>query len=276
MFAELVAGCLCVCFAEALNSAGVCRFAGASLFNCCQVPCVSGGLKAFIQFTPKLIVGEVFVESQLLEKLANKSITKETLYKTVAADFDLLPEVLSGVSSPKAVVRYGCGSVLVELSAKYPKKLYMHMDRFVALLDSKYRILIWNALAVLANLCTVDEEKKFDAVFDKYFGFLNDEYLVTVANVVGNSGKIASAKQYLIPKITNELLKVENISTTPHIADECKLVIAEHAVKSFGMFFDKMGPEEKAKVLSFVKRHQDSPRKKLKTEADAFLKRWST
>lgn len=216
------------------------------------------------------------MESKLLQKLADKLITKETLCKEVAANFDLLPEVFRGVSSPKASVRYGCGSLLADLSAKYPEKLYPHMDAFVALLDSKYRILKWNAMAAIANLCPVDTDKKFDAVFGKYYSFLNDEYLVTVANVVANSGKITIAKPYLIPKITNELLKVENISTTPHLTEECKLVIAEHAIRSFNMFFNKMGPEEKTKVLSFVKRSLKSPRKTLTAEAEAFLKRWGT
>ena len=216
------------------------------------------------------------MEPTLLEKLADKSLTKEKLSKTVAANFEVLPEVLSGVSSPKAAVRYGCGSVLVDLSAKYPEKLYPHMDVFVSLLDSKYRILKWNAMAAIANLCSVDTDKKFDAVFGKYYGSLKDEYLVTVANVVANSGKITIAKPYLIPKITNELLKVENISTTPHLTEECKLVIVEHAIKSFNMFFDKMGPEEKTKVLSFVKRSLKSPRKTLTAEAEDFLKRWGT
>jgi hypothetical protein len=216
------------------------------------------------------------VEPTLLEKLADKSLTKEKLSKIVAANFEVLPEVLSGVSSPKSAVRYGCGSVLADLSAKYPEKLYPHMDAFVSLLDSKYRILKWNALAAIANLCSVDVDKKFDAIFNAYYGFINDEYLVTVANVVGNSGKIATAKPYLIPKITNELLKVENISTTSHLTEECKLVIAEHAIKSFNMFFDKMGREEKTKVLSFVKRNLKSPRKTLTAEAEAFLKRLGT
>jgi hypothetical protein len=216
------------------------------------------------------------VESELLQKLGDKRITKKELCENVAANFDLLPEVLSGVSSPKAAVRYGCASILADLSDKYPKKLYPHMNEFVSLLDSKYRILKWNAMAAIANLCSVDTDKKFDVVFGKYYGFLNDEYLVTVANVVVNSGKITIAKPYLIPKITNELLKVENISTTPHLTEECKFVIAEHAIKSFNMFFDKMGPEEKTKVLSFVKRRLKSPRKTLTAEAEAFLKRWDT
>ena len=214
------------------------------------------------------------MESPLLQKLAEKRIVKETLYRMVEADFGLLPEVFGGVSSQKAAVRYGCASVLVDLSAKYPEILYPHMDEFIALLDTKHRILTWNAMATIANLCSVDKDKKFDAIFDKYFGFLNNEYLVTVANVVGNSGKIACAKPYLIPKISGELCKVENISTTPHLTEECKRVIAEKTVEAFNQFYNKMSPEDKAKALSFVKRQTSSPRKTLREKAELFLKQW--
>jgi hypothetical protein len=97
--------------------------------------------------------------------------------------------------------------------------------------------------------------------------------MVTVANVVGHSGKIALAKPYLANKITNELLRVENISTTPHLTEECKRVIAEKAIESFDLFFDKI--EQKEKVISFVKRHRNSKRPALRAEAENFLKKWS-
>ncbi len=215
------------------------------------------------------------LESELLQKLASKSISKIDLYDAVVDNFSLLPQVIKGVSSSKAIIRYGCGKALIDLSENYPKELYDYMDEFVSLLDSKYRILVWNALAVIANLCVVDKDKKFDAIFNKYYSFLNNEYLVTVVNTVGNSGKIALAKPYLIPQIANEILKVEDISTTPHLTDECKRVIAEAAIRSFNMFFSQMGDKEKAKVFSFVKRHANSSRIKLKLEAEEFLKRWS-
>jgi hypothetical protein len=140
------------------------------------------------------------LESQLLQKLADKSLSKADLYKKVVENPQLLPEVLGGLSSSKAAVRYGCSSVLMNVTAKYPEKLYPHFDTFVGLLDSKYRILTWNATAAIANLCTVDADKKFDAAFDKYFSLINSGYLVTVANVVGNAGKIASAKPILSRK----------------------------------------------------------------------------
>jgi hypothetical protein len=212
--------------------------------------------------------------NELLLKVANKTLTKEELRQKVIQDFDLLLVLLKGVSSPKATVRYGCAKVLMDLSEEYPEKLYLHMDAFIELLDSKYRILTWNAMAIIANLAKVDTDQKFDAIFDKYYGFLNNEYMVTVANVVGNSGKIALAKPHLLHKITAELLKVENISLTPHLTEECKRVIAEKAIGTFDLFFDKIEEKEKKKVLSFVERQRDSSRRTLRTKAADFLKKW--
>jgi len=214
------------------------------------------------------------MENELLVKLADKTLTKEELRQQVERNFGLVPVLLQGTCSPKAAVRYGCAKVLMDLSEEYPAKLYPYMDAFIELLDSKYRILTWNAMAVIANLAKVDEEQKFDAVFDKYYGFLKNEYLVTVANVVGNSGKIALAKTYLIPEITVELLKVENVSVTPHLTEECKRVIAEHAIGTFDLFFDKIEEKEKKKVLAFVERQLDSSRRTLGTKAADFLKKW--
>ena len=63
-----------------------------------------------------------------LGKLVDKSITKEELLKRVKQNFDLLPEIIDGVSSGKAAIRYGCGKVLMDLSEEYPDKLYPYMD----------------------------------------------------------------------------------------------------------------------------------------------------
>jgi hypothetical protein len=160
----------------------------------------------------------------------------------------------------------------MDLSEEHPEKLYPHFDFFVNLLYSNYRILTWNALAIIANLTRVDTDNKFDPIFKNYYSFLDDDYMVTVANVVGNSGKIAHAKPYLIPKITDELLKVQDISITPHLTEECRRVIAQHAIKTFDLFFDRI--DQKQQVLTFIKAGLDSPRKKLRTAAENFLEKW--
>ena len=211
------------------------------------------------------------MKTDLVERLADKSVTKEELLLKVIQDFSLLPEVIRGVSSPKAAIRYGCAKVLMDLSEEDPQRLYPYMDFFVGLLDSKYRILIWNTMAIIADLTRIDTEGKFDCVFAKYYSFIGDAYMVTVANLVGHSGKIALAKPHLIEKITNELLKVETISITPHLTEECKRVIAEHAIRSFDLFFDRV--DQKEKVIAFVERQRQSTRKSLQEEAAIFLKK---
>ncbi|UCD13036.1 MAG: hypothetical protein JSW60_05595 [Thermoplasmatales archaeon] len=211
--------------------------------------------------------------NDLLDKLVDKSITKEELLEKVKHNFDLLPKIIDGVSSQKAAIRYGCGKVLMDLSEEYPDKLYPYMDFFIKLLDSKYRILTWQAMFIIANLTKVDKDRKFDSIFDKYYSFINDEYMVTVANVVGHSGKIALAKPHLIPRITKKLLKVENIKTTQHLTDECKKVIAEKTIQSIDTFFPHI--EKKDEVISFVKKHIDSSRKTLKRKSEEFLKKWN-
>ena len=212
------------------------------------------------------------METELFQKLVDKTLTKTDLLQKVKQDYNLIPVVLNGTSSSKAAIRYGCAKVLMDLSEEHPEQLYPYMDDFIDLLDSKYRILTWNAMAIIADLTRVDEDRKFDAIFDKYFSFIDDEYMVTVANVVGHSGKIALAKPHLIERITNELLKVENISVTPHLTEECKRVIAEHTIKSFNLFFDKI--KQKETVISFVTNHLDSPRKTLRKAAENFLEKW--
>lgn len=212
------------------------------------------------------------MEIELVDKLADKSLTKGQLFEKVKKNHDLLPEVINGMNSSKAAIRYGCGKVLMDLSEVNPKILYPHMNFFVELLDNKYRILTWQAMAIIANLTRVDKENKFDEIFDKYYSFINNEYMVTVANLVGHSGKIALAKPHLAEKIVDELLKVENIKTTPHLTSECKNVIAEQAILSFGMFFDQV--KNKDVIISFVKKQLNSSRKTLKSKAKEFLDKW--
>jgi len=207
----------------------------------------------------------------LLQKLSSKEITKAQFLKKVEGDLGLVPALLEGTSSSKATVRYCCGRVLVDLSEKCPDSLYPYMDQFIELLDSNHRILTWNAMEAIANLTFVDINRKFDDIFEKYYGFLGSDYMVTVANVVAHSAKIALAKPYLAQKITTELLKVQDLKVTPHLTQECKLVIAEQAIKTFDRLFDKI--EDREPIIAFAQKHLNSSRISLKKEALNFLKK---
>jgi hypothetical protein len=212
------------------------------------------------------------LETDLLRKLGDKEITKVQLFHMVESNFGLVPVLLKGTGSSNATVRYGCGKTLMDLSEKRPNMLYKYLESFIELLDSEYRILKWNAMAIIANLTKVDVEFKFDANFDKYYSFLNDEYMVTVANTVKNSSKIALEKPYLTQKIASELLKVQKLKLTPHLTEECRLVITEQAIKTFNIIFDQI--ETKEKVLAFAQKYTNSSRVTLKEEAQRLIKNW--
>jgi hypothetical protein len=212
--------------------------------------------------------------NQLLNQIADKTLKKEDLYKKVEHDFSLVPILIHGLSSPRPTVKYSCGKVLMDLSAKYPQSLYPYMDEFIKLLESKYRILTWNGIFIIANLAKVDDKQKFDSIFDRYFGLLENDYMVTVANVVINSGKIVLAKPYLNAKVTRELLLVEDIGITPHLTEECKRVIIEKTIQTFSLFFGKLEKELKVEIYAFVKRQLSSPRETLRKETELFLDKW--
>ena len=212
----------------------------------------------------------------LLNRIADKTLKKEELLKKVEQDFSLISILLDGLSSPKPTVRYSCGKVLMDLSDKYPHLLYPYIDEFIRLLNSKYRILTWNAISIIANLAKVDDKQKLDSIFDKYFGLLKNEYMVTVANVVGSSVKIALAKPYLSEKIANELLKVECIDITPHLTEECKKVIIGKTIQSFNQFFNKLDHKIQTEVFEFVRKQLGSSRFSVRKDAELFLVKWKT
>lgn len=207
----------------------------------------------------------------ILEKLEKKEVKAEDVANNAIEDPSLLFEIFNGVSSISARIRYGCIKILRIISEENPEKLYPRIDFFIELLDSEKRILKWNALYILANLAKVDVENKFDDIFDKYYNLLNAEYMVTVANVIDNSGKIAKAKPHLTQKITSELLKTENLTIKPHLTQECKNIIIGHAISAFDMYFDQI--ENKDEVISFVKRQLSNTRNATKVKAERFLKK---
>jgi hypothetical protein len=211
------------------------------------------------------------LDDKLLSGLEDKSLTKGRLHQIVEHNLELIPVLVKGMYSLKPSIRYGCGKVLMDLSENYPGEIYPYIDSFIELLDSKYRIITWNSMAIIANMAPIDKEKKIDSIFEKYSSFLRDEYMITVANVIENLGKIALAKPYLTQKITAKILSVEKIKLTPHLTEECRRVIAEKAIGSFDLFFDNI--DEKKKVLSFVERQVNSSRKSLRSKATEFVRK---
>ena len=205
-------------------------------------------------------------ESKILDELGKKGIEAEDLADKVSRNPDLLPEILDGVSSAEARLRFNSAKILRIISEKQPKILYSKIEFFVDLLDSENNILKWIAIDIIGNLASVDSENKFNRIFRKFYDLLSDESMITAGHVIDNSGKIAVAKPYLQDRITEKLLKVEKIE---YKTSECRNILLGKVISSFDKYIDQF--DNKKKMISLVRRQLKNSRKATRAKAEKFL-----
>lgn len=205
----------------------------------------------------------------ILEAVAKKKNKAEALAKRVIRNPISLSELLEGIYSEKAAIKFKSAKILRIISEEKPGLLYPKWDFFEKLLDSENNIIKWNAMDVIANLTRVDSRNRFDKIFRKFYGMLYEGSLITAAHVVGNSWRIAKAKPGLGSRITSELLKVEKI---PLPTEECRNILKGHAILSFSEYFDQI--KEKGKVKSFARRELKNTRNATRSKAEKFLKKF--
>jgi len=206
--------------------------------------------------------------ADILSGLAKKETKAEDIAERVLKKPGLLPELFVGISSTNPRVMFGSAKILRTISEKDPNMLYSRIDFFENLLHSENNILKWNAIDIVANLTVADSLNKFDRFFSRFFGHLYEGSLITASHVVDNSGRIALAKPELQDKITQELLKVEEV---PLPTEECRNILIGKTMKAFDAYYDKI--KDKDKVISFVKRQLNNSRRATRAKAEKFLKK---
>ena len=207
-------------------------------------------------------------KTQLQCDLEKKQNNSAKIAKQAISNPKLIPELLAGISDETAGVRFKSAKILRVISEQNPNVLYSKLEFFIGLLDHDNNIIKWNAQDVIANLTTVDNKNNFDKIFKKYYKGLYDESMVTAAHVIDNSGKIAIAKPKLQPKITSELLKIDQTSHST----ECKNILKGKAILSFQKYFEQVKDQEQ--ILKFVKKQLKSRRPATKKKAERFLKKY--
>ena len=184
-----------------------------------------------------------------------------------------LVEALQVEESPK---KYAYEKALRRVSEIRPERLYSHFDVFTRMLDNENSFLKWGAIMTVSNLAGVDTKKRFEDIFRKYYAPVGGPVMVTAANVISNSGKIARAKPALAVPVTKEILKVEkaNYLNKGEPSPECRNVAIGHAIDALDQFYDRIGT--KTKVLNFVKRQLKNSRKQVVKKAERFMRNHSS
>jgi hypothetical protein len=208
-----------------------------------------------------------------IEQLGHKGVDIDTLVDQVIENPDEIAGLIDALKVERRAVRFSYEKVLRLVSERRPELVYPHFDFFVSLLDSDNSFLKWGAIMTVANLTAVDAENKFEAIFDKYYAPIPGPAMITAANIIGSSAKIALAKPKLSRRIVREILKVEKgkYESKGAPSPECRNVAIGHAIDSFEQFFEWI--DDKAAVIAFVKRQLKNSRTSVVKKAERFLRK---
>ncbi len=222
----------------------------------------------------QLQIGKDMPEADFLRQLGEKGTDIDALLGQVFENPEGLRKLVEAVQAGRGTARYAYEKALRRISEQRPQLLYPHFDALAGLLEDENSFLKWGAIMTVANLTAVDTRKKFEAIFKKYYAPITGPVMVTAANIIASSAKIARAKPALVGDITREILKVERAEFTirGNPSPECRNVAIGHAIDSFDQFFSQI--EDKAVVIKFVKGQLGNTRKQVVKKAERFLNKY--
>jgi hypothetical protein len=203
----------------------------------------------------------------MISDLQKKNINPKTYADKIIKKPDLIKQYLEGLLSKNETYRYNCFKIIYNVSEKKPDILYPYWDFFENHLRSKNNYHKMSAVLIIANLSSVDKEKKFERLFDEFYGYLKSEKTITSIYIVKSSGRIACSKPHLNEKITKILLNIEKI----HPGKQIELVKSA-AIESFSDYFEYI--ENKKAIIDFVKNQTISVSPKTRKIAKDFLKKY--
>lgn len=210
----------------------------------------------------------------IIGEISKNGSDKKQIALDVIRAPEYLPQLLEGLNHEEGRVRFGYEKILRLISESQPALIYPYFETFVILLDSDNNFLKWGAIITLSNLATMDIDNKFETIFDKYFSPITEMTMITAANIIGNSWKIALAKPELTEKIVHEILKAEKAvyENKGQVSPECNNVVCGHAIESFDKFYDRI--IERKPLDEFIKRQLNNSRKSVVKKAERFLKKY--
>lgn len=206
----------------------------------------------------------------LQQELTKKDWRPEKLVDLIAEDKKHIQEIVDGIFSSVATIKFRSGKIAILLSAKYPKKVYQYFDKLAELLENKNKILKWNGIMIIGNLAVVDSKEKIERVIGKLYNQLNTGTMITTNNTIMALAKIAQAKSDLRDEITKELLLVEKYE---YETAECSKIVAGFIMEAVGPFIDTL--KSKRSVIKFIKSQLSSTRRSTKQKAQELIDKYS-
>lgn len=198
--------------------------------------------------------------------LDEKNMDFEALAREALNNDDLFSELKEGVLSKNNNARQNSFKALQFLAEEYPEFLYPEWDLFQEMLHSSNNFHKYIAIYILASLTSVDKDKRFEEIFDDYYGILAGDKAMTASHVALNSSVIAHNKPELQSRIVDTLMRIDEI----HQGKQKELIKA-YAIEALGKIYPEA--EDKELIENFIKSQVDSKSPKTRNMAQCFLER---
>jgi hypothetical protein len=202
--------------------------------------------------------------------LYKKNINVEGVARKATTDGKILAELMAGLTCKKEIIRENSSKVLKYVSTNNPRLLYPDWWNFLGdMLNHENTYHKLSAVVLLSNLTLIDNENRFEKIFNTYYGLLNDKSMITAAWVAGNSGKIARAKPKLQSRITGRLLAIDKTHHQPQRIDLIKSYILEAFDEYFSVSSDQ------SRMIKFAQKQLNCLSSRTRKEAQKFLNKWT-
>lgn len=195
-------------------------------------------------------------------------IQAKKIVRRVLEDNNYVSKVLKGVIAKEDSKRYPNAIALETLSEEYPKIIYPEWSYFVDMLKSKNAYHKSIAISTISNLTAIDDQKKFEVIFDDFFKLIDDKSVIVSRKLAIYSGRIVTAKPSLSSKITAVLLGIDNTQHTPSRKD----LIKGDIIESFSEYYQNI--KNKNEIINFVKNQLESSSPSTVKKAKKFISRW--
>jgi hypothetical protein len=151
-----------------------------------------------------------------------------------------------------------------QLTKKHPQNMYSEWDYFQEMLHSKNNYHKYISIYLIANLTQSDSEKKFENIFDEYFGILASDKTMTASHVALNSSTIYFNKPELQLKILDILLNIDKV----HQGKQKELVKA-YVIEALRKIYPQSN--DKTRIEDFIRLQTGSKSPKTRNLAVCFL-----
>ncbi|MEI8201120.1 MAG: hypothetical protein WCG21_13750 [Eubacteriales bacterium] len=186
---------------------------------------------------------------------------------------ETIPVLLEIMKMEKGTVRYYSEKIVRRISELNPLLLYPYFKDIADLINSSNNFIRWGAILTISNLVSIDDENKFDCLYEEYFSLINSASMITAGNVIEGAWKIVLKHPRYEEDITGRFLKVtENTYINKgEPSPECGNIIIGKVIDSFDKYYHLSN--SKGRMIDFAASQINNSRKSVARKAAGFLEK---